>query len=55
MAKNDSGKEKVVGTNCYNCKFVSAKEEPVDLKELSDVGGLIPRMMRKWREQRKLT
>jgi hypothetical protein len=43
MAKNESSKAKVIGTNCYNCKFVSAKEEPVDSKELSDVGGIDPK------------
>jgi hypothetical protein len=43
MSKNEMGKQKVDGTNCYNCKFVSTKEEPVDPKELSEVGGIDPK------------
>lgn len=35
--------QKIIGTNCYNCIFVSKKEEPVDLSELNDQGGLDPK------------
>ena len=35
--------ERIVGTNCYNCKFVAEKEEAVDKKELNDEGGIDPR------------
>ncbi|HUK84782.1 MAG TPA: hypothetical protein VLU95_02860 [Candidatus Acidoferrum sp.] len=35
--------QKVVGTNCYNCMYVSKKEEPVDSKELNDQGGIDPK------------
>ncbi len=43
VTKNEVSKQKVDGTNCYNCKFVSNKEEPVDPKELSEVGGIDPK------------
>lgn len=33
---------KIVGTNCYNCKFISDKEEAVNLEELNGEGGLDP-------------
>jgi len=39
----NSKNEKVVGTNCYNCAFVSDKEEPVNPKELNGEGGIDPR------------
>ncbi len=35
--------QKVVGTNCYNCLFVSNKDEPVDPKELNMEGGIDPK------------
>ena len=43
MVKSEMKTEKVVGTNCYNCKFVAEKEEPVDPKELNDEGGIGPK------------
>jgi len=35
--------QKIFGTNCYNCMYVSKKEEPVDPSELNDQGGLDPK------------
>ncbi len=35
--------QKVVGTNCYNCLFVSNKDEPVDPVELNMEGGIDPK------------
>ena len=42
MSKNNSSKEKVIGTNCYNCLFVAKDEEPVDSKILNEEGGIEP-------------
>ena len=33
----------VIGTNCYNCLYISKKEETVDLKELNEQGGIDPK------------
>jgi hypothetical protein len=35
--------EKIVGTNCYNCTFISKKEDPVDIKDLNEPGGIDPK------------
>ncbi len=35
--------QKVVGTNCYNCLYISKKEEPVAASELNDEGGIDPK------------
>ncbi len=35
--------QKVNGTNCYNCLFISKKEENVDQSELNDQGGIDPK------------
>ncbi len=35
--------EKIVGTNCYNCTFISKKEDPVDVKDLNEQGGIDPK------------
>ena len=43
MSKNKLDKGKVIGTNCYNCKFIADKEMAVDPKELNDEGGIDPR------------
>jgi len=43
MAKNDTTKGKIVGTNCYNCKFVSSKEETISPQELNNEGGIYPK------------
>lgn len=42
MSKNNLKQEKVIGTNCYNCKFVANTEEPVNQKLLTDEGGIDP-------------
>ena len=42
MSKNSPIKEKVIGTNCYNCKFVANNEEPVNQKILNNEGGIDP-------------
>lgn len=33
----------VIGTNCYNCMYISKKEEPFDPKELNAEGGIDPK------------
>jgi hypothetical protein len=38
-----SQNQKVVGTNCYNCLWISKKEEPVGSSELNDQGGIDPK------------
>jgi hypothetical protein len=38
-----SQNQKVVGTNCYNCLWISKKEESVDSSELNDQGGIDPK------------
>lgn len=35
--------QKIIGTNCYNCLFISKKEEPVNPSDLNDQGGLDPK------------
>ena len=35
--------QKVIGTNCYNCIFISKKEEPADPSELNVQGGIDPK------------
>ena len=35
--------QKVMGTNCYNCMWISKKGEPVDPKELNAQGGIDPK------------
>ncbi len=34
---------KILGTNCYNCSWISKKEEQVEPKELNDQGGIDPK------------
>ena len=43
MSKNTSTKEKIVGTNCFNCKFVANNNEPVVSQELNNEGGIDPK------------
>ena len=43
MAKENKKTEKVLGTNCYNCRFIAEKEETVDPKELNAQGGIDPK------------
>ena len=31
------------GTNCFNCVYISSKDEQVDKKELNDQGGIDPK------------
>jgi hypothetical protein len=35
--------QKIVGTNCYNCKFVSDKEEMLYSEEINGEGGIDPK------------
>jgi hypothetical protein len=35
--------QKVIGTNCFNCLYISKKDELVDQSELNDQGGLDPK------------
>lgn len=35
--------QKIVGTNCYNCKYISKKEEPINSNDLNNEGGLDPK------------
>ncbi len=35
--------QKIIGTNCYNCVYISKKEEHVDPTELNDQGGIDPK------------
>lgn len=34
--------KKIIGTNCFNCLYISNKEEKADPKELNDQGGIDP-------------
>jgi hypothetical protein len=43
MSKNNVIKEKVVGTNCFNCKFIANNNEPVLQQELNSEGGIDPK------------
>jgi len=38
-----SQNQKVVGTNCYNCLYISEKEELVAENELNERGGIDPK------------
>jgi hypothetical protein len=35
--------QKIMGTNCYNCVWISKKEETIDPNELNDQGGIDPK------------
>ena len=35
--------QKVLGTNCYNCMYISPKDESVSPKELNEEGGIDPK------------
>jgi hypothetical protein len=35
--------QKIIGTNCYNCIYISKDEESVDQKDLNEQGGLDPK------------
>ena len=43
LSKNQKKTEKVVGTNCYNCKFVATEEKKANPNELNDEGGIDPK------------
>jgi hypothetical protein len=43
MSKNKLDKDKIIGTNCFNCLYISKKEENVDQTELNDQGGIDPK------------
>ena len=43
MSKNSSPNEMVIGTNCFNCKFVANNNEPVAPQELNNEGGIDPK------------
>jgi hypothetical protein len=53
MSKNKLDKGTVIGTNCYNCKFIAEKEMAVDPKELNDEGGIDPRNNEENRKSQK--
>jgi hypothetical protein len=42
ILESKSNKEKIIVTNCYNCKFVGPDEKTVDSKELNEEGGINP-------------
>jgi hypothetical protein len=35
-------KQPIVGTNCYNCLYITKDEVSIDLKELNSQGGIDP-------------
>ena len=35
--------KKIVGTNCYNCKYISDEKEQIYQGELNDEGGIEPK------------
>lgn len=41
--RNEEKMGKVIGTNCYNCKFVADQEKTVDPKDLNEEGGIDPK------------
>jgi hypothetical protein len=43
MSNNSLPKEKIIGTNCFNCKFIANNNEPVVSQELNNQGGINPR------------
>ena len=45
--------QKVIGTNCFNCMYISQKEEPVDPSELNDQGGLDPKTQEEMQRSQK--
>ena len=45
--------QKIVGTNCYNCEYISKKEEPIDPSELNDQGGIDPKTEEEMKKAQK--
>lgn len=43
MSNSNLTKEKVIGTNCFNCKFIANNDEPVIPQELNNEGGIDPK------------
>ncbi len=43
MSKNSLIKEKIIGTNCFNCKFIANNNEHVVSLELNNEGGINPK------------
>ncbi|HYA77322.1 MAG TPA: hypothetical protein VEF91_01250 [Verrucomicrobiae bacterium] len=45
--------QKIVGTNCYNCMYISQKDEPVDPANLNDEGGIDPKTSQEMERAKK--
>ena len=45
--------QKVIGTNCYNCLYISKKEEKVDPSELNVQGGIDPKTPEEMKKAQK--
>ena len=54
MSINGLSNGKVVGTNCYNCKFIANNDEEL-IQKLNTEDGIDPKTKKKWIEQIKLT
>jgi len=48
-----SENQKVIGTNCYNCLYISKKEEPVIASELNNEGGIDPKTSEEMQRAKK--
>ena len=45
--------QKVLGTNCYNCLYISKKEENVEPSELNVQGGIDPKTQEEMKRSEK--
>lgn len=45
--------QKIIGTNCYNCLFISKKEENADQNELNIQGGIDPKTQEEMQKAKK--
>ena len=45
--------QKIIGTNCYNCLYISSKEETVISNELNDQGGIDPKTEEEMKKAQK--
>ena len=45
--------QKVVGTNCYNCLYISKKDEPLNPSELNEEGGIDPKTSQEMERAKK--
>ncbi len=43
MVKNEKVIDMVIGTNCYNCKFIANQEKAIGPMELNEEGGIDPK------------